>query len=421
MSELVQAQRQWHDRNGWPLDLNAVYAENEFKGDSGEDLVSAQRRYMEHLDGGAGSGNWGHSGRPGYRGGSGAGGGVAYRLTTPSGEYTGLVGAYKENEKHTGAHGGGGGSKADYGTLRKRRDEANVKVKDMASRFSTSEGQKREEVLKEYQDAKKKKDAITKEMFKTVDDCKDVQDVSDFMSAQGYFREGISSGTGLYQSFTGEPFEVQRDTSVLGNEIDLSGVSFEGAKNVVRAYDRVFETYPELKGQLDGVAVANLGRRTFAQCAVPSGDRIGGMIQLNKAFFRDHDTIEKAKEYDVRKGYGAETGRASAEEAIVTHELGHALDSYISKKYTNHKNYDPGRKRDNKTKQDNFGSDALEYARKTMKEKYKSDVQKSVSEYATSNPYEFFAESFANGVLSDNPKPASKAVLEYIRKTMRGE
>lgn len=110
MNELVEAQRQWYDRNGWPLDLNAVYAENEFKGDSNEDLVSAQRRYMEHLDGGAGSGNWGHSGRPGLRGGSGAGGGVAYRLTTPNGEYTGLVGAYKENKQReknktvTGGH-----------------------------------------------------------------------------------------------------------------------------------------------------------------------------------------------------------------------------------------------------------------------------------------------------------------------------
>ena len=95
---LVDAQKQWYDRNGWPLDLNAVYAENEFKGDS-SDLVAAQKWYMERLDGGPGSGNWGHSGRPGIRGGSGAGGGAAYRLTTPTGGYTGLVGAYKENKQ----------------------------------------------------------------------------------------------------------------------------------------------------------------------------------------------------------------------------------------------------------------------------------------------------------------------------------
>lgn len=99
MSKITEAQRQWFDRNGWPLDLNAVYAENEFKGDDGLSIVQKQRRYMERLDGGPGSGNWGHVGRPGKRGGSGEGGGKAYRLTTWEGGYISLTGAYKENEK----------------------------------------------------------------------------------------------------------------------------------------------------------------------------------------------------------------------------------------------------------------------------------------------------------------------------------
>lgn len=92
--DMADVQKQWYDRNGWPLDLNAVYAINEFKGDS-SDMAAVQKWY---LDGGPGSGNWGHQGRPGIRGGSSSGGGVAYRLNTPSGGYTGLVGAYKENE-----------------------------------------------------------------------------------------------------------------------------------------------------------------------------------------------------------------------------------------------------------------------------------------------------------------------------------
>lgn len=99
--DMAEVQKQWYDRDGWPLDLNAVYAINEFKGDS-SDMAAVQRWY---LDGGPGSGNWGHSGRPGIRGGSGPGGGVAYRLNTPSGGYTGLVGAYKENEARNKANG----------------------------------------------------------------------------------------------------------------------------------------------------------------------------------------------------------------------------------------------------------------------------------------------------------------------------
>ncbi len=101
--DMAEVQKQWYDRNGWPLDLNAVYAINEFKGDS-SDMAEVQKWY---LDGGPGSGNWGHKGRPGIRGGSGPGGGVAYRLNTPSGGYTGLVGAYKENEARNKENGGG--------------------------------------------------------------------------------------------------------------------------------------------------------------------------------------------------------------------------------------------------------------------------------------------------------------------------
>lgn len=99
--DMAEVQKQWYDRDGWPLDLNAVYAINEFKGDS-SDMADVQKWY---LDGGPGSGNWGHQGRPGIKGGSGPGGGVAYRLNTPSGGYTGLVGAYKENEAWNKANG----------------------------------------------------------------------------------------------------------------------------------------------------------------------------------------------------------------------------------------------------------------------------------------------------------------------------
>ena len=63
-------------------------------------------------DGGPGSGNWGHAGRPGQAGGSAKGGGKQYRLTKPEGGYTGLVWAYKANEAFKK-----GGEKALVGAL----------------------------------------------------------------------------------------------------------------------------------------------------------------------------------------------------------------------------------------------------------------------------------------------------------------
>ena len=54
------------------------------------------------LDGGAGSGNWGHEGRPGKRGGSAKGGGVHNRMTAEGGGLTSFSKAQKEYAKpHT--------------------------------------------------------------------------------------------------------------------------------------------------------------------------------------------------------------------------------------------------------------------------------------------------------------------------------
>lgn len=97
--DMAEVQKQWYDRNGWPLDLNAVYAINEFKGDA-SDMAEVQKWY---LDGGPGSGNWGHKGRPGIRGGSGAGGGVQYRYNTlQNNVYTSEAKAWAENKKNGG-------------------------------------------------------------------------------------------------------------------------------------------------------------------------------------------------------------------------------------------------------------------------------------------------------------------------------
>ena len=55
---------------------------------SGEHVPITEETFVE--DGGPGSGNFGHSGRPGKVGGSGPGGGKAFRVQTTSGQYTGI-------------------------------------------------------------------------------------------------------------------------------------------------------------------------------------------------------------------------------------------------------------------------------------------------------------------------------------------
>ncbi len=64
-----------------------------------ENYRKGTRYNSANHDGGPGSGNWGHAGRPGLRGGSGGGGGSANRLSTRGGGYTSEAKAWAENKK----------------------------------------------------------------------------------------------------------------------------------------------------------------------------------------------------------------------------------------------------------------------------------------------------------------------------------
>ena len=70
-------------------------------------------------DGGPGSGNWGHVGRPGIKGGSGAGGGIPYRYNTKQANvYTSEAKAWKENKEH-----GGQGANESHVTNKKKEEK----------------------------------------------------------------------------------------------------------------------------------------------------------------------------------------------------------------------------------------------------------------------------------------------------------
>ena len=71
------------------------------KDEQGEAIDKLLREMGIQLDGGYGSGNWGHVGRPGIRGGSGAGGGIVNRITNKSGQYESLSKIWdRENGKN---------------------------------------------------------------------------------------------------------------------------------------------------------------------------------------------------------------------------------------------------------------------------------------------------------------------------------
>lgn len=90
------------------------------------------------LDGGSGSGNWGHVGRPGKIGGSGKGGGAQNRLQTPSGGFTSRAQAEKENRqggKNSKGPGSAGGNEISRPKTPLTKEQGMKRMKSITSKM----------------------------------------------------------------------------------------------------------------------------------------------------------------------------------------------------------------------------------------------------------------------------------------------
>ena len=56
-----------------------------------------------------------------------------------------------------------------------------------------------------------------------------------------------------------------------GSLVSLKGVDVTAAKGIARAFEQVFDKYPQLKGQFSGVKSFNLGNGTYADCNLATG------------------------------------------------------------------------------------------------------------------------------------------------------
>lgn len=107
-----------------------------------------------------------------------------------------------------------------------------------------------------------------------------------------------------------------------GSYISLNGVDLEAARGIAKAYQQVFERYPQLKGIFSGVKSFDLGSGTYADCNLATGQ-----IRVSNTMYRRLQELERSYARDIRANWHpAGTDWA----AILTHEIGHAIDGYIT-------------------------------------------------------------------------------------------
>lgn len=240
-----------------------------------------------------------------------------------------------------------------------------------------------------YKRSKPQSNSSIEPGLKTIEDCKTIADVVSFMQDQDWF---------LHRDIKGKPWRSD-------GEMSLDGVDLPVAKSIYKTHEQLFTRYPAFKNQLCAIKSDKLDGMTYANCVWGFGN---GGITVNTRWFGDEAKLIKSFEHDLASGFHP-TGVKY--DSIVMHELGHAIDDYLtnSLQIVGFNGWKP--------------KAVSAYLRpKVMKAagfKVK-DTAKQVSQYATMNAMEWFAECFCEWMCSDNPRAVAKEFGKQLEELMKG-
>lgn len=243
-----------------------------------------------------------------------------------------------------------------------------------------------------------------------------VQQVNDLMNSQGWFAKK--------QQSTWDSKTRTLGTTMVETKVDLTGCDLEAAKSVAASYQQVYEKFPQLKGKFDAPNAQPVGmsKSTYAWCYI----RQNGMVQVNPASnrFGNWSSLVRQYESDVSSGWHP---YGTTAESIVTHEMGHAIDGLLARegvlggvtasgeyRYASSSLRSTIMKR--AAKQDQKIAEDINRWSWDKKYSMNQAVSTHVSEYATENPQEWFAECFAEYITSANPRTVARLFGEELEK-----
>lgn len=228
-----------------------------------------------------------------------------------------------------------------------------------------------------------KKVATAKNKAK-IEDAKTISDVETIFRNQDWFIHGEGELEGWRSD----------------DELKLDGLDVDSAKYVYRTYEKFFEKFPQMRGKLASPVSAKKDRTIYADCMIGFGN---GGITINQIRFRDYEKFQKSISDAFSSGW-------FSNKDVIMHELGHAMDDFLS---VNRHLFGVN----GKTKTD-FVSHKIRAKILRNSGIKLGDIRKEVSEYATTNPKEWFAEVFSEYMTSENPRRCASAFGKWLEEIM---
>ncbi len=211
------------------------------------------------------------------------------------------------------------------------------------------------------------------------------------------------------------------------DKIKMTGLEYETANSIYNSYKKVLNQYPELRGHLTEFRYYRTRDDAYAGCLA-----IDGKIKAYK-IFGNYEKLVKRYAKDVAAGFHP---IGTDHNSIIVHELGHALDGYMTKRglcggivrscRSSKKIQEQVMERlgwnaeyinELKKKLKLKGFTQLEI-NDIIKEKKETFITEHVSKYAADSEKEFFAECFAEYVMGENPRKAARIFGEIIENAL---
>lgn len=236
-------------------------------------------------------------------------------------------------------------------------------------------------------DVKKVTAKDSKAKIKSVDDIQTKEDAIQFLQDSNYFIIQYSNNGEIFKDWNNYNLE------------DFNNVDINILKSVINSYNILFTKYPFLKGNIKGFRFSDSDgtRNSYAW----TGFIKNSSVNINRKYAKNYaDSIELLKS-DIKSKWHPAIDNNKFIESVIIHEYGHVLEAtYQYYKSTNTAPSISIRKKI----MENFGGVNFR------------SIKDNLSEYATTNSVEWFAEAFSEYVTSNNPRPLAKEFGEYFDK-----
>ena len=236
-------------------------------------------------------------------------------------------------------------------------------------------------------DVKKVTAKDSKAKIKSVDDIQTNEDAIQFLQDSNYFLIQYSSNGGIFKDWNNYNLE------------DFKDVDINVLKSVINSYNILFTKYPFLKGNIKGFRFSDSDRTRNSYAW--TGFIKNSSVNIDRKYAKNYaDFIELLKS-DIKIKWHPAIDNNKFIESVIIHEYGHVLEAtYQYYKSTS-------------------TAPSISIRKKVM-EKFGGvnfrSIKDNLSEYATTNSVEWFAEAFSEYATSDNPRPLAKEFGEYFDK-----